>query len=41
MEALSDLKQAKKTEKHILDFKELRDVVGFTEYYEAEAKYKA
>ena len=31
---------AKKTEKHILDFAELRDVVGFTEYYEAEDKYK-
>lgn len=44
MEALLDLKQAKttETEKHVLDFTELRDAVGFTEYYEAEAKqYKA
>jgi hypothetical protein len=27
--------------RHILDFAELLDGVGFSKYYEAEAKYKA
>ena len=36
--ALTDLGEGR-TPKDMLDFAEVRDLVGFTDYYEAEKKY--
>ena len=38
--ALANLKSDKPREKDILNFSELRDIIGFEEYYETSSQYE-